>query len=100
MKLSCGLMEGQLWDATLQPSPEVGSDGGLVVVLSNEEILSPENAEFGEFSIVEATEEERAALTGAGYTVPDWQPDQSPACSACPETGCDGRSAECRDEEE
>ena len=100
MKLCCGLMEGQLWDATMQPSPEGNSGSGLVVVLSNEEILTPENAEFGEFTIVEATAEERAALAKAGYSVPDWNPGS--ACSACPETGCagEGRFPECPDRKE
>jgi hypothetical protein len=102
MKLCCGLMEGQLWDAALQPSPEGSPAGGLIVVLSNEEVLSPENAEFGEFTILEATAEERAALTGAGYSMPDWEPGDAQACSACPETGCEGGklSAECQVEEE
>lgn len=83
MKLCCGLMEGQIWDATLQPSPEEGSEGGLVVVLSNEEVVSPENAEWGEFTIVEATVEERAALTKAGYSMADWSPLQGLGCAEC-----------------
>lgn len=84
MKLCCGLMEGQLWDATLQPSPEGGSEGGVVVVLSNEEILSPDDADFGEFAIAEATEEERQTLKQAGYAMPDWDPAQWLGCAGCP----------------
>lgn len=76
MKLCCGLMDGQLWDATLQPSSEEGSADGLVVVLSNEEVLSPQDADFGEFAIAEATDEERRSLKQAGYTMPDWEPAQ------------------------
>jgi hypothetical protein len=76
-------MEGQLWDATLQPSPEGGSKGGVVVVLSNEEILSPEDAVFGEFAIAEATEEERNTLKQAGYAMPDWDPAQWLGCAGC-----------------
>ena len=83
MKLCCGLMEGQFWDATLQPSPEGGAETGLVVVLSNEEILSPENAEFGEFTIVEATAEERKRLEQAGYSMLDWSPVQGLGCASC-----------------
>jgi len=83
MKLCCGLMEGQLWDATLQPSPEGRSEGGVVVVLSNEEILSPKDADFGEFAIAEATEEERHTLKQAGYAMPDWDPAQWLGCSSC-----------------
>jgi len=93
MRLSCGLMEGQLWEASLQPSPEGVPEGGITVVLSNEEILSPENAEWGEFSIVEATSEEREALKAAGYSMPDWDPLQGIGCGGChaePGTDVDG----------
>ena len=62
MKLCCGLMDGQLWDASLQPSSEGAAEGGLVVMLSNEEVLSPTDADFGEFTIAEATEDERHTL--------------------------------------
>jgi len=81
MKLCCGLMDGQLWDATLQTSPEGDSEGGPVVVLSNDEILSPQDADFGEFSIADATEEERRSLKQAGYNMPDWDPMQWLGCS-------------------
>jgi hypothetical protein len=83
MRLSCGLMEGQIWDASVQPSPEGVPEGGITVLLSNEEILSPENAEWGEFSIVEATPEEREALKAAGYSMPDWDPLQGLGCGEC-----------------
>jgi hypothetical protein len=90
MKLCCGLMDGQLWDATLQPSPEEGSQGGLVVMLSNDEILSPQDADFGEFAIAEATEEERHTLTQSGYTMPDWDPAQWLGCAGCHVDHADG----------
>jgi hypothetical protein len=83
MKLCCGLMDGQLWDATLQTSPEGDSEGGPVVVLSNDEILSPQDADFGEFSIADATEEERRNLERAGYHMPDWDPMQWSGCGGC-----------------
>jgi hypothetical protein len=83
MKLCCGLMDGQLWDATLQPSPDGSAEGGLVVVLSNEEVLSPQDAVFGEFAIAEATEEERHSLAQAGYAMPDWDPAQWLGCAGC-----------------
>ena len=83
MKLCCGLMDGQLWDATLQPSPGEGSAGGVTVVLSNEEILSPQDADFGEFTIADATEEERRTLKLAGYNMPDWDPAQWLGCGGC-----------------
>ena len=102
MKLCCGLMEGQLWDATLQPSPEGGSESGVVVVLSNEEILSSEDAEFGEFTIVEATADERAALAQGGYSLADWTPDPASACAACHGGECEeaGQCRELQDEKE
>ncbi len=90
MKLCCGLMEGQFWEATLQSSLEGGAEGGLVVVLSNDEILSPENAEFGEFSIVEASADERRGLKQAGYSMPDWSPLQGLGCAACPTGSAEG----------
>jgi hypothetical protein len=83
MKLCCGLMDGQLWDATLQTSPEGDADSGPVVVLSNDEILSPQDADFGEFSIAEATEEERRNLKRAGYNMADWDPMQWLGCGGC-----------------
>ena len=83
MKLCCGLMDGQLWDATLQTSPEGNSDSGPVVVLSNDEILSPQDADFGEFSIADATEQERRNLKRAGYNMPDWDPMQWLDCGGC-----------------
>lgn len=92
MKLSCGLMDGQFWDATVQPSPEGGAERGAVVVLSNDEILSPQDADFGEFSIADATEEERHTLKRAGYTMPDWDPARW--------LGCAGRHADHADTED
>jgi hypothetical protein len=83
MKLCCGLMDGLMWDATLQPSPEGGSESGVVVVLSNEEVLSPQNAVLGEFAIAEATEAERRSLEQAGYNMPDWDPAQWLGCAGC-----------------
>ncbi len=83
MKLCCGLMDGQLWDAVLQTSPEGDADGGQIVVLSNDEVLSPQDADFGEFSIAEATEDERNSLRQAGYNMPDWDPMQWLGCSGC-----------------
>jgi hypothetical protein len=83
MKICCGLMDGLIWDATLQPSPEGGSESGVVVVLSNEEVLSPQNAVLGEFAIAEATEEERRSLEQAGYDMPDWDPAQWLGCAGC-----------------
>ncbi len=83
MKLCCGLMDGQLWDATLEASPDGGAEHGPVVVLSNGEFLSPQEADFGEFSIADATEEERHALKQAGYTMPDWNPVRWLECGGC-----------------
>jgi mono/diheme cytochrome c family protein len=83
MQLSCGLMDGLLWDATLQPSTEEGQAGRTVLVLSNEEVVQPTDIAFGEFSLVEATAEERAALLAAGYDIPDWEPSAGPGCASC-----------------
>ena len=96
MKLSCGLMEGLLWEATLQASAVEGSGGRPVVVLSNEEILSSEDAEFGEFTIVEASADERAALAQGGYSLADWTPDPASACAACHGGECE-EADQCRE---
>lgn len=90
MKLCCGLMDGQLWDATLQPSSERDPEGGAVVVLGNEEVLSPQDADFGEFTIAEATEEERLTMKQAGYNMADWDPTQWSGCAGCHSAHADG----------
>ena len=102
MKLSCGLMEGLHWEATLQASAGESSGGRPVVVLSNEEILSPEDAEFGEFTIVEASADERAALAQGGYSLVDWTPDPVSACVARHGGECEeaGQCRELQDEKE
>jgi len=46
------------------------------------EILSSEDAEFGEFTIAEASADERAALAQGGYSLADWTPDPVSACAA------------------
>lgn len=78
MKLRSSLMDGLTWEATLSSAPAGSSGGSPVIVLDNEEILSPEDAAFGDFSILEATEVEREALRQAGYSLPDWTPDRGP----------------------
>jgi hypothetical protein len=83
MLLSCGLMDGVMWDAVFQHSTEGNPDSHMTVVLSNEEVLSPADAEFGEFAIVEATAEERETLKHAGYSMPDWSPVQGLGCGGC-----------------
>ena len=83
MLVSCGLMDGVMWDAILQRSTEGDPDGHTTVVLSNEEVLSPADAEFGEFAIVGATAEERETLKQAGYSMPDWSPVQGLGCGGC-----------------
>jgi hypothetical protein len=83
MLLSCGLMDGVMWDAILQPPIAGDLASQVTVVLSNEEVLSPADAEFGEFAIVEATAEERETLKQAGYALPDWSPIQGLGCSGC-----------------
>ena len=102
MKFSCGLMDGLLWEATLQAPAGEGSGGRPVVVLSNEEILSPEDAEFGEFTIAEATADERAARAKGGYSLADWTPDPVSACAACQGGECEeaGQCRELQDEKE
>jgi hypothetical protein len=72
-------MNGLTWDAMFSPALADTLAGHAVLVLDNEEILSPEDAAFGDFSIVEATAAEREALRQAGYSLPDWPPDQQPA---------------------
>ncbi len=83
MRLCCGLMDGLMWDAVLRPAKEVGGEGNPVVVLSNEEVLRPADADLGEFSIVEATADERETLRKAGYSLPDWDPLQALGCAGC-----------------
>ena len=99
MKLSCELMDGLIWEATLHVSAEEGAEGRPVVVLSNEEILSPEDAEFGEFTIVEATADERATLAQGGYSMADWTLDPASACAACQGGECD-EAGQCRELQE
>jgi hypothetical protein len=99
MKLSCGLMDGLVWDASLQASAEEAVGGRPVVVLSNEEILSAEDAEFGEFTIVEASADEREALAQGGYSLADWTPDLTSACAACPGGECE-EAGQCRELQE
>jgi len=83
MRLCCGLMDGLMWDAVLQPAPEDGPEGNPVVVLGNAEVLYPADADLGEFSIVEATADERAKLKKAGFSMPDWDPMQGMGCAGC-----------------
>jgi len=83
MLLSCGLMDGVMWDAILQPPVAGDPVSQVTVVLSNEEVLSPADAEFGEFAIVAATAEERETLKQAGYSMPDWSPVQGFGCGGC-----------------
>ena len=40
MRLCCGIMEGQMWDAALQPAPSEAPNARALVVLSNEELPS------------------------------------------------------------
>jgi hypothetical protein len=79
MKIRSGLMNGLTWDAMLSTAPSDSLAGHAVLILDNEEILSPEDAAFGDFSILEATAGEREALRQAGYSLPDWTPGQQPA---------------------
>jgi hypothetical protein len=79
VKIRSELMNGLTWDARLSTAPTDTLAGHPVLVLDNEEILSPEDATFGEFSLVEATAEEREALRQAGYSLPDWTPGQQSA---------------------
>jgi hypothetical protein len=79
VKLRSALMNDLTWDARLSTVPADSPSGQAVLVLDNEEILSPEDAAFGDFSIVEATTGEREALRQAGYSLPDWTPEQQPA---------------------
>ena len=79
MKLRSALMNDLTWDARLSAAPADSPTGQAVLVLDNEEVLSPEDAAFGDFSIVEATAGERKALRQAGYSLPDWTPGQQPA---------------------
>ena len=75
MKLRSELMNGLVWEATLTTDSTCSPPGRIVVLLENEEVLTPEDAEFGEFQIVEAREAERDALRKAGYSLADWIPD-------------------------
>ena len=75
MKLCAMLMNGLMWEATLTTDSTDSSPGCAVVLLENEEVLTPEDAEFGGFQVVEATEAERDALRKGGYSLADWIPD-------------------------
>lgn len=75
MRVASSLMNGLTFEAEI-----VSGATGKVLRLETEEILSPEDATFGEFAIVEATDAERAALRESGYDLPDYV--------ALPEGGC------------
>ncbi len=81
MRLRCGIMDGQMWDAVLEPT--TGEAAGAIVVLSNAEALLPADADFGEFTVVDATDGEREMLRRAGYSMPDWTPGDAPGCGGC-----------------
>ncbi len=83
MRLCCGLMDGLVWEAALLTPAEGGPEGNPVVVLSNDEVLYPADADLGEFSIVEATQDERETLKRAGYSMPDWDPMPGLGCAGC-----------------
>jgi len=72
MRLKSALFSGLAWDARLTSEEPASTDGSQIVVLSNQEVLSPSDAEFGEFKIVDASAEERELLAKAGYTMADW----------------------------
>ena len=48
MKLRSSLMNDLTWDAILSPAPANSTSGRPVIVLDNEEILTPEDADFGD----------------------------------------------------
>jgi hypothetical protein len=77
MKLCCGLLENLMLRASLERNAS-RADGRTVVILDSDEVLLPEDARFGQFSIVEASAEEREGLQEAGYGMPDWDPDRPP----------------------
>ena len=83
MRLCCGAMNGYIWEAAVQAAAGEQAGAAPTVVLSNEEVLSPADAEFGEFTIVEATEGEREALRRSGYAMPDWDPAEWSGCPTC-----------------
>jgi hypothetical protein len=72
MRLCCGLLGNLILEARLAAEEAGAAPERRVVVLESEEVLLPEDAEFGEFGLVEATQEEREALRQAGYSMPDW----------------------------
>jgi hypothetical protein len=77
-------MDGVIWDATVQTSTGESSAKQSVVVLSNDEVLTPADADFGEFTIVEATAEERETLKQAGFAMADWTPaPEGSSCGGC-----------------
>ncbi len=55
MKFCCGLLGNVTLDARLAGDETSVAPGRQVVVLESEEVLPPEDAKYGEFSIVEAT---------------------------------------------
>jgi hypothetical protein len=83
MRLASSLMNGLMFQAEIVSGVE-----GKVLRLETEEILSPVDATFGEFAIVEATDAERKALREAGYELPDSVAPPEGGCSI--EGGCAG----------
>ncbi len=80
MKLSCGLLENLMLRASLEQRT-LRADGLAVVILESGEALLPDDAGFGDFSIVEASAEEREGLQEAGYSMPEFDPGRPPTAT-------------------
>jgi hypothetical protein len=86
MRIASQLFNGLVYEAQL-----VSIGEGRLLQLQDEEYLSPADATFGEFGILEATPAERAALRDAGYDLPDYtEPEpgteepEPPPCGGAP----------------
>ena len=77
MRVCCGLLGNLILEARLAAEEAETEPGRTVIVLESEEVLLPEDAEFG---LVEAMEEERGGRRQAGYSMPDWDPSQAKGC--------------------
>jgi hypothetical protein len=92
MRLKSALFNGLDWDAILTADAPDSAEGIPVILLSNNEVLSTSDAEFGEFKIVDASDAERTLLAQGGYTLADWteedevgNPDEGGSCHPAPQ---------------
>jgi hypothetical protein len=77
------ILDGYESEAVLSTEHAASSYGQAVLVLDNGEALGTADAALAQYHVIEATEEELAALSAAGYDLPA-------AVWGCPKGPCAG----------